>query len=480
MNTTQHIRVRFAPSPTGFMHLGNVRSALINYLFARQKSGVFILRIEDTDEQRNVDPAGMRIISDLEWLHLYYDEGPLKNGPYAPYYQSQRQAIYQEYLEKLISRSLVYRCFCTPEELEKKRQRQLLVKLPPRYDRACLALSPEKIQELLAHNTPFIWRFKLDDTQPVEFYDLAHKTMHFELTHFSDTPLTRQDGSFTFLFANFVDDVTMQITHVFRGEDHLTNTAVQVALYHAFNAPIPVFYHLPIIGNQYGKKLSKRDFGFSLTDLQQAGYLPEALTNYLAIIGVSFEQEIMSLEELAQVYNFENLSPTGQIRYDLEKLRWVNQQWIMRYNTEHLAHLCKPFLEAAYPQVSLLEQATLTQLIGFVQKELVTLKDSIEVLAFYFTIPEYSRELLDIYKFSTYRLFIHDLVKQLAQLVHEPERAATYIQEQCKKQSIPLKHVFTIFRIALTSKVHGPGLKDLLHMLGPDQARTRLERLLLY
>ena len=480
MLNTQQVRVRFAPSPTGFMHLGNVRSALINYLFAHQKSGVFVLRIEDTDAQRNVDPDGMRIIADLNWLELYYDEGPLKGGPYAPYYQSQRQALYQEYLQKLQDKNLIYRCFCTPEELEKKRQLQLLMKQPPRYDRACLGLTQEKIEELLRQNTPFIWRFKLDYSNPVEFYDLAHKTMHFELTHFSDVPITRQDGSFTFLFANFVDDVTMHITHVFRGEDHLTNTAVQSALYRAFNAPLPVFYHLPIIGNQYGKKLSKRDFGFSLTDLQQAGFLPEAITNYLAIIGGSFEQEIMSLQELAQAFNFENLSTTGQIKYDLVKLRWVNQQWLMQYNPEKLALLCKPFLEAAYPQASAVEPHKLIELISTVQKELVTLKDSVDVLKFYFLIPEYSQELLDIYGFSTHRLFVHELVKQLIPLLSQPEQAATYAQEQCKKQDIALKNIFTIMRIALTSKVHGPGFKDLLYMLGKEQAQTRLERLLLY
>ena len=302
-----HVRVRFAPSPTGFMHLGNVRAALVNYLFARQKNGTFILRIEDTDQQRNVDPEGRQIIADLNWLNLTYQEGPLVGGPYAPYYQSERTPLYQEHLELLKKQARVYRCFCTAEELEKKRQRQLALKMPPRYDRACLKLSAQEIEKNLAEHKPFIWRFKLSD-QIIQVTDLARGTITYDLKHFSDFPLTRQDGSFTFIFANFVDDLTMKISHIFRGEDHLSNTGVQAALYEAFSAPLPLFWHLPIMSNAEGKKLSKRDFGFSLNDLRTAGFLPEAIDNYLAIIGGgTFTQEIMSLEELAKNLDFSKM-----------------------------------------------------------------------------------------------------------------------------------------------------------------------------
>lgn len=302
--TKSIIRVRFAPSPTGFMHLGNVRAALLNFIFARQKVGTFVVRIEDTDQQRNIDPEGRQIFEDLAWLHIAYDEGPSKGGPYEPYYQSQRSAIYERYLKLCQEKNLIYRCFCTPEELEKKRARQLALKQPPRYDRTCLHRPAAEIEAFLATHQPFIWRFKLDYEKSVSFYDLAHKEMHFELKHFSDVPLTRQDGSFTFMFANFVDDVEMKITHVFRGEDHLTNTAVQVYMYETFGAEPPVFWHLPIIGNAQGKKLSKRDFGFSLTDLKNAGYLPEALANYLAIVGHSVEHELMDMKQLIDTFNF--------------------------------------------------------------------------------------------------------------------------------------------------------------------------------
>ena len=263
---------------------------------------------------------------------------------------------------------------------------------------------------------------------------LLHKTMHFELKHFSDVPLTRQDGSFTFMFANFVDDMVMKITHVFRGEDHLTNTAVQVAMYHAFNVGLPVFWHLPIIGNAEGKKLSKRDFGFSLTDLRKGGFLPEALANYLAIIGHSVSEEIMDMSKLIDLFNFEHLSSTGQIRYDLEKLRWVNHQWIMHYNTEKLALLVRPFLveqDSAFEKIS---HADLIKVLKAVQPELITLQDAGKQLLFILRQPEIDPELLAQHKVDQYRAFFKTALKDLPPDAHE---AATKLQSLCKRTGNP-------------------------------------------
>lgn len=473
--TKSILRVRFAPSPSGFMHLGNVRAALMNFLFARQKNGTFILRIEDTDQQRNVDPEGRQIIEDLSWLSLSYDEGPFKGGPYSPYYQSQRTSIYQAYLEECKAKNLVYRCFCTPEELEKRRQRQLALKQPPRYDRTCLQLSPNKIEEQLAAGTPFIWRFQLDYSKSVSFYDLAHKTMQFELKHFSDVPLTRQDGSFTFMFANFVDDKEMNITHVFRGEDHLTNTAVQVAMFEAFQTEVPVYWHLPIIGNAEGKKLSKRDFGFSLTDLRNGGYLPEAITNYLAIIGHSMHEEIMDLTTLSSSFNFEHLSSTGQIRYDLEKLRWVNHHWIMKYDTAKLAELCKPFLIQSHAGFTQITQEQLTILIGHIQQELVTLKESADALQFVVARPAIEPSLFEQHHLEKYRSFFEGTLQEIKGLpAHE---AAARLQALCKEKSFPVKDIFALVRIALTGRAQGPNVKDLFGMLPPEEIQSRLSLL---
>ena len=304
--TTNHVRVRFAPSPTGFMHLGNVRASLLNYLFAAHHQGTFILRIEDTDAQRNIKEGKDKIIEDLAWLKLTYTEGPGVGGNFGPYCQSERSHLYQEHLNKLIELKRVYRCFCTVQELENKRQRQIALKKPPRYDKTCLKLSEQQINEKSAAQVPFIWRFSIDETKQITIQDLAHGAINFDMKNFSDFALSREDGSFTFLFANFVDDMLMQITHVIRGEDHLSNTANQAMLFDAFSCKLPFFWHLPIMCSKDGKKLSKRDFGFSLDDLKNAGFLPEAIANYLALTGNSFAEEVQDLHELAKNYNFES------------------------------------------------------------------------------------------------------------------------------------------------------------------------------
>ena len=470
-----HVRVRFAPSPTGFMHLGNVRVAIINYLFSRQNEGSFIIRVEDTDPKRNVDPEAKHILTDLAWLGLDYDEGPVKGGSYAPYFQSKRLATYQAALSTLQQKHLVYPCFCTSKELEARRERQLAMKQPPRYDRTCMKLSEADIKQKFGKDVPYIWRFKLDHDKTVSFYDLAHKTKHFELKHFSDVPLTRQDGSFTFLFANFMDDVAMKITHVFRGEDHLTNTAAQVALYEAFEEEVPVFYHLPILCNLDGKKLSKRDFGFSLNDLKQEGYLPEALMNYLGIIGHSVEKEIMSREELVDSYDFEHLSTTGQIKYDVEKLRWVNHQWIMNYDLEKLTELCRPFIMEDNPTLGALSLDELKALIAPLQPELITLKQSAQALAFITKEFKIDPVLLDRYQFSTYK---SSLKECLPQLLAAPEDAFNILKKLCSDNNYPMKNVLTLIRIGLTGKSQGLGIKDIFGMLSSQEIKKRLTKLL--
>lgn len=474
--TSKHVRVRFAPSPTGFMHLGNVRAALMNYLFARQKNGVFILRLEDTDPQRNVDPRGKQIIEDLTWLNLTFDEGPGIGGPHEPYLQSERSGFYQEYLDKLKARDLVYPCFCTPEELETKRQRQLALKMPPRYDRHCLKRSVDE-RTALMKTTPYIWRFKLEDTT-VQIHDMARGTITYDLKHFSDFALTRADGSFTFIFANFVDDLLMKITHIIRGEDHLTNTALQAALYVTFDIAIPVFWHLPIICNAEGKKLSKRDFGFSLTDLKSAGFMPEAIDNYLAIIGVSFKDEIMSLEELIKASNFDALASTGHIRYDLEKLRWVNHKWMMRLPKEVLAERISPNLVRAYKMAADMTPHNLKELLVNIllptaASELHTLEDSVDVLKFYFERPVMTHQHLN--KFDKKA---RDLVKETLATLGDsftPESFLTTAQKSAKEQGIPIKELFWLIRFLLTGSIEGIGVKELLAMLPGQEIHNRLK-----
>ncbi len=474
--STRPVRVRFAPAPTGMMHLGNVRTALMNYLFAQQKAGTYVLRIEDTDADRNYDPNATEIMHDLAWLGLTFDEGPAKGGPYAPYFQSQRHDIYQAELDRLIAQGDVYQCFCTTEELEHKRQRQIALKQPPRYDRTCLKLSEQDRAAKIAAGTPYIWRVKLDLTSSVTIYDLAHGNITFEMKNFSDFPLTRQDGSCTFIFANFVDDMLMKITHVFRGEDHLTNTALQATLYAIFNAPLPVFFHMPILCNKEGKKLSKRDFGFSLRDLQKEGYLPQAICNYLAIIGGSFVQEIMDLPTLAQSIDFDKLQTTGHIRYDVEKLQWMNHKWINKLDNSELAPLCLPYLTVAYPTANITTEQ-LVPLLTIIKKEMVTLVDVVRLMKFYVETPHLTQE--DIERISnSLRPSIKTIITEsLSNLSAAPE----YIQQlknQAQKASVPSKELYWFLRLALLGDVKGPAIHELIEMLGIEESKKRIAKAL--
>jgi glutamyl-tRNA synthetase len=460
------------------MHIGNIRTALLNYLFAKQKTGTFVLRIEDTDPQRNFDPGAKIIISDLDWLSLSYDEGPGKDGPYAPYFQSERSALYQTGLDRLKVKKLAYPCFCTEEELEKKRDRQRALKIPPRYDRACLNLSDEAITDRLAEHLPHIWRFKFDHDQTITITDLSRGTVTFELKNFSDFPLTRTDGSFTFMFANFVDDMSMKISHVFRGEDHLSNTANQAALYLAFDAPIPIFWHMPMLCNLDGKKLSKRDFGFSLHDLQKEGFLPQAIDNYLAIIGGSYAQEIMNLDELSHAFNFENPHTTGAIKYDVEKLRWVNHKWIDRLTPEELITAAKPFLIEAYPQAASLDNAKLSTMVQIIKTDLHTIKDTIPALQFFFEAPTLTAMAIEACVPKETMPKLKELITKHLGSLENTDAFLQAVKAEVKEQGITIKQLFWFLRLALMGQVNGPGIHDLIAILGVDESKKRIERAL--
>lgn len=472
------VRVRFAPSPTGIMHIGNLRTALLNYLFAKQKNGTFVLRIEDTDPARNFDVGGKQIIADLHWMGLTYNEGPEVGGPYAPYFQSERLPIYLEKLEELKKKNFVYPCFCTPEELEKKRQRQRALKMPPRYDRECLKLTKEDIENRFTQKMPFIWRFKLDHDKKITIQDLAHGTVTFDLKNFSDFPLTRADGSFTFMFSNFVDDMVMKINYVFRGEDHLSNTAGQAAMYDAFNVPLPIFYHMAILCNIDGKKLSKRDFGFSLHDLKTAGFLPQAVNNYLAIIGSSYKQEIMNLDELAQAINFEQAPSSNKIKYDVEKLRWVNHEWIQKLSPQELTAHIKPFLIEAYPNAASLNDQKLSGMLELLKADFYVLTDAVNELKFYFEKPEVTQAAIEGCVSSNNTEALKSMIQEQLSNITDVDTFVNNLKSEAKKHAIPIKQLFWLLRLALMGEVNGPSIHDLITILGPQESKQRIENAL--
>ena len=468
-------RVRFAPAPTGAMHLGNIRTALFNFLFEKQKKGTLVLRIEDTDPKRNFDPQGTHIIQDLNWLGIEYDEGPNKLSQHGPYFQSKRTQLYKQKLQELIEKETVYRCFCTQDELEKKRQRQKALKQPPRYDRTCLKLPQEKIDKKLEAKIPFVWRVKLDHSQHITINDLGHGKIEYDLKNFSDFPVTRQDGSFTFMLANCIDDIDMNITHVFRGEDHQTNTVGQAFLYYVFNMPLPIYWHMPIMCNIDGKKLSKRDFGFSLKDLKSGGFLPEAIVNYLSIIGGSFEKEIMPVEKIVQSYNFEHVGAPGHIKYDVDKLRWVNHKWLTHYDTQQLTKLVLPILEKKFPAIKNEQAETIENLIKMVQPELVTLNDISSLAKFYFEPPK------DVFK-KLEKNFSKDLISSFSDIkkiilenLENSNQTIEKLKSYSKDNNIKIGDMFKIVRMALIGKSNGPGLADILNILGTSKTEQRIK-----
>lgn len=467
------IRTRFAPSPTGIMHIGNVRAALLNFLFAKQNKGIFILRIEDTDQQRNIQDGTTSIVNHLQWLGLQFSEGPEVGGDFGPYFQSQRSSIYQEYLTKLATSKHAYRCFCTVEELETRRNRQIALKKPPRYESTCTKLSEAEITKRLDNKMPYIWRMTINSHQKISFKDMARGILEFDLQHFSDFPLTREDGSFTFIFANCVDDIVMKISHVMRGEEHLSNTVNQTVLYQALQEKTPVFWHLPILCNQEGKKLSKRDKGFSLDDVQAQGFLPEAVCNYLGILGTSFEQEIMSLDTLASAYRFDHLHGISQIRYDVEKLTWMNHKWIAQYDTTTLAKLCKPFLAKTYDLSSISDQK-LTSLIKLIQNDMHTLTESVQLLKFYFEEPIIQLENQTFVSQDDFAK-VQSLLKQQTATDNWQDFFKS-IKEQVKTAQIPDKALYATMRILLTGSATGMQLHDLFECLGQKEFFNRLQK----
>lgn len=469
------ICVRFAPSPTGYMHVGNVRTALFNWLFAKKNKGTMILRIEDTDqsEARLIDPRGEQILKDLAWLGLTFDQGP--------FYQSERNDLYQKYLNDLIAKKAVYRCFCSAEELERKRCLQCKQGLPPRYDRTCMRLKPEESDVRAAAGEPFIWRLALPLGE-ITIHDLARGDITFNFFHFSDCSLTRPDGSITFLFANFVDDVEMGITHVIRGEDHLTNTAHQAYMYQVCGKEIPTFFHLPLLCNKEGKKLSKREFGTALKDLKEAGYLPQAILNYLGILGLSLKEEIVTLEQLIDIVAFDEHASTGTIGYDTDKLRWVNHKWIQTLPSEQLWTLLKPYISATYPSLKAEAEQKLHQLSFLLQTELHTLAEFVPTTTFLFTQPQLqTTAILQELKFSDKELTAVETVLQNLAInlsTHTEHEALDSMSADAKKQELTAKQLYSLIRYALTGSISGISVKDLIHVLGTTETIARISNLL--
>ena len=341
------VRVRFAPSPTGYLHIGGARTALFNWLYARRHGGTFVLRIEDTDTERSSWEMVSGIVEGLRWLGLDWDEGPDVGGPHAPYFQSQRVDTYRAMAERLVTAGRAYYCYCTPDTLQQKRQAAEGAGGGWIYDRTCCALTAEAVAEREANGLPRAIRFKVPGGR-TSFDDLVHGVISFENANIEDFVVLRSDRQPTYHLSVVVDDVDMEISHVVRGDDHISNTPKHVLLYEAFGAPVPRFAHVPLILGPDKKRLSKRHGATSVMEYQRLGYLSEAMVNFLSLLGWSpgDDRELMTRDELIAAFALEGISG-GNAVFNPEKLDWFNQQYIMRLPIDDLARRVEPWLRAA-------------------------------------------------------------------------------------------------------------------------------------
>lgn len=384
------VRTRFAPSPTGYMHIGNLRTALYEYLIAKSQGGKFIFRLEDTDREREVEGATEIIYHTLEMTGLKHDEGPDVGGDYGPYIQSERMDIYMDYAKKLVEMGKAYYCFCSKERLESLKETSESGEVFSHYDRHCLRLSKEEIEANLAAGKPFVIRQKMPDTGTTTFHDVVYGDITVENSELDDQILMKQDGYPTYNFANVIDDHLMKITHVVRGSEYLSSTPKYTLLYQAFGWEEPVYVHLPAVMRDAHHKLSKRRGDKSFEDLIREGYIVEAIVNYIALLGwsPSDNQEIFSLEELVQKFDMKGLSKSPAI-FDIKKLTWMNQEYMKRMDDDTFLALAKDKLQEAIHNPAL----DLKKIAALAKTRVETLNDIPALVAFFETLPEYDTAL---------------------------------------------------------------------------------------
>ncbi len=470
------VRVRFAPSPTGFMHIGNVHTALFNYLFARKEGGQFILRIEDTDELRSTPEALDVIYGGLKWLGLEWDEGPDIGGPYAPYIQSERLEIYQHYVQTLLDKGLAYRCYCTPEELEERRQIMQARGLPPRYDGRCRTAEPQE-------GKPYCIRFKMKEIGKTIINDLIQGEVVYENALVGDPVICKTSGFPTYHFAVVVDDYLMKITHVIRAVEHLPNTQIHLQLQEALGFPSPQYAHLPIILGTDRTKLSKRHGAVSVVEYQQQGYLPEAMFNFLALLGWSpgTTEEILSREQIIERFSLEACSKSPAV-FDPEKAEWINGEYIKRLDDEELARRLLPFLREA----GLFEAEPtperwhwLVRVVGLM-KERVRLLTTFTTWARYFFTDDYEYEPRAIESWlarpDTEGKLVA-LAERLSALEEwNAETIEAAVRQLAAEHGLKAAEMIHPLRAAVTGTPIGPSLFHLLELLPQETVIRRLQR----
>lgn len=457
------IKTRFAPSPTGLLHFGNVRTALFNALFATKNAGIFLLRIEDTDLERSTEAYSLRIEHDLRWLGLDWHEGGSGGGALGPYYQSQRVAVYETYLAKLAASARVYPCFCSAIELEVSRKVQAAAGRPPRYSGKCAHLNPAEVEAKKAQGPAYTTRFRMPKGETLSFDDVVRGTQTFNSDDIGDFIVRRSDGSFAFFFVNAIDDALMKVTHVLRGEDHLTNTPRQIALLQALGLMPPTYGHISLIVNQLGAPLSKRSGSLAVEELAQLGYFPLAINNYLARLGHHYaDNRLLSMPELSQQFDPANLG-RAPARYDRTQLDHWQTLAVQHADDVTLARWLEPAVRDIVPA------ECLSQFAAAVRANVVFPADAVQwaqaIFADPLVVTEEARKILH----ATGSAFFNAIVKVHAEDMDFPALVAA----AKTATGASGKSLFLPLRAALTGHVHGPEMPGLYALLG-KRSRARL------
>jgi glutamyl-tRNA synthetase len=472
------VRVRFAPSPTGALHIGGARTALFNWLFARNQKGKFILRIEDTDRERSTLEANRAIFEGLEWLGLDWDEGPNVGGPFGPYHQTERVEIHQKHAQQLLNEGKAYYCFCTPEELDRKRKEAEARKEAPRYDGHCRKLSEAEIKKKVESGIPKVVRFLLPPVGETVVDDLVRGKVVFKNELLDDFVILKSDGFPTYNFACVVDDRLMETTHVIRGDDHLSNTPRQILLYQAFGWALPKFAHIPMILGKDKARLSKRHGATSVIEYSRLGYLPEAMLNYIAKLGWGCgNQEIFSREELIEKFSLAGVNKNPAV-FDVEKLNWLNGQYIRKILPERLFDLCEPLLIEAFGTHDL---AYMKKVVTAFHDRLVLIPDIVTLSGYFFKDAfEYDPKGVEKYfKPENSRKILETLKERLGKVdPFTKENIEPVFKQLAAEMNVKLGVIIHPCRLALTGRLETPPMYDVVEILGKEKVLQRLTKCL--
>ncbi|MDP3901385.1 MAG: glutamate--tRNA ligase [bacterium] len=461
------IRVRIAPSPTGYLHIGTARTALFNWLFAKSQGGSFILRIEDTDLERSNIAFEKDIIENLRWLGLTWDEGPALEkseyiGDYGPYHQTKRLASYEKYIKKLLDENLAYYCFCAKEQLEEERQAMLSQGMAPKYSGRCRSLTSEQVQSMITAGDNYVIRFKMPSAQ-ITFKDMIRGSVSFDADLMGDLVIAKNIQTPLYNFAVVIDDYEMNISHVIRGEDHLANTPKQIVIQKALGFNEPQYAHLPLILDKERGKMSKRFAATSIKEYRDQGYLPKTLINFMAFLGwhPQDDREILSNEELIKEFDIKRVQKAGAI-FNLEKLDWLNAQYIKTLPDAELLPLLLPFK----PQLKDLPERTALKIIATAKDRLKKLSDFKSLTDFFFTMPNYNASLL-LWKNTAKDKTIKNL-KTILQLLPDALEIKQFAEKEGRGE------VLWPLRVALSGKDISPGPFEIMEALEENETKNRI------